>query len=159
MKRQERSLKLGEALAGYVLVKSPYLLSYGVANQEAVLCEMALSSQDVNNFIEAIKRRFVYELLVDELPIKLFVGESIDNPSKVSLYTHVAFDIHVNDGFIVQATASHLGSVELHKDQKTKLRFTYSVAWTNVRITPFLRLQSKASAHVLTLFTLSIMCP
>lgn len=132
---ERRSLKLGEALAGDFLVKSPYRLPFRVPQNNVELCEAALSAEDIDGFIVGIKRRFVYDLLLDDLPMKLFVGELSDDDTgpRVYLYTNIEFTIHINGGNIIEASATPGQPVPLHPGRSAKLRFSYAVKWQEVR--------------------------
>lgn len=130
-KLERRSLGLGEALAGDFLVKSMYQLSFNQSQKDVSLCEIALSGDDVDKFIAAIKQRYVYELLLDNLPLKLFVGET--KGEKAYIYTHLDFAVYTNSDNVVQASANPVSPVELVPGKETSVRFTYSTEWKTVR--------------------------
>lgn len=129
----KRSLKLGEALAGDLIVKSLYKFSFNHADTNKALCRKRLSAEDVNSFIVAIEQRYAYELLVDNLPMRLFVGELTNNG--VYLYTHLDFALSINDANIVQASALPGNAVPLVEDKAMDVEFTYSVVWKKVSAT------------------------
>lgn len=128
-------MKLGETLAGDVVVKSLYELRFREPLSDVQLCEKTLTAVEVDSFILAIRNRFVYELLLDNLPMKLFVGDlgDGDTPARIYLYTHTEFVISVNRGDIIEASATPVQPVELNKGQTAKVRFSYSVKWEEVR--------------------------
>lgn len=123
---------LGEALAGDFLVKSMYQLSFNQTQKDSPLCEVALSGDDVDKFIAAVKQRYVYELLIDNLPLKLFVGETKDE--KAYIYTHLDFAVYTNNDNIVQASAVPTSPVELAPGKAINLRFSYATEWKTVRL-------------------------
>lgn len=131
---ERRSLKLGETLAGDFLVKSLYRLTFRepIANQD--ICEVSLVNEEVDQFIHAIRKRFVYDLLLDNLPMKLFVGElgDDDEPRKTYLYTHIEFTVSVNEGHVIEASATPGQPVELKDGERSTVRFSYSVNWQDV---------------------------
>lgn len=134
IKLEHRPLKLGETLAGDRLVTSNFNCSFKNVLPSTEICEKTFTAKEINEFINAITKRFVYELQLDSLPMKLFVGEISDDPAKhVYLYTHVGFTVSVNGPNIVLAEANPGKSVELKKDESDKIRFTYSVKWKQVR--------------------------
>ena len=61
---------LGEILAGDRRRPSPYEVRFGVAEEQRLLCEKALTADDVDLFVSAIRRHSVFELFVDELAVK-----------------------------------------------------------------------------------------
>lgn len=91
---------------------------------------MDMSASDINKFMVAIRQRYSYELLVDNLPMRLFVGELAT--TSVYLYTHIDFVVSVNNGNIVQSAAAPGMPVQLVKDEPMKVGFTYSVSWKTV---------------------------
>lgn len=133
-------MKLGEALAGDHLVKSLYKLSFRQPLTDQLICEKSLSVSEVDQFINAIRKRFVYDLLLDNLPMKLYVGElsEDDEPTKSYLYTHIEFTISVNGGQVIEASATPGQPVELKEGQHATIRFSYSVDWKDVRFLHYL---------------------
>lgn len=132
---ERRSLKLGETLAGDHLVKSLYHMSFREQLSSQLVCEKSLTVEQVQQFVQAIRRRFVYDLLLDDLPMKLFVGELEDEDpaAKTYLYTHVEFTVSVNGAQIIEASATPGQPVELRNGERAKVRFSYSVKWQDVR--------------------------
>lgn len=132
-KLEHRSLKLGETLAGNHFVKSKYRLRFREEMVAQELCEKPLSVEEVEAFVRAVRKRFVYDLLLDNLPMKLFVGElSDDDNEKAYLYSHTDFTISVNGGHVIEASATPGQPVELNEGTTAKVVFTYSVRWQEV---------------------------
>lgn len=133
-KLERRALKLGETLAGDFLVRSSYHLSFRESLEGKELCEKSLTAEEVAVFIQAVRKRFVYDLLLDNLPMKLFVGElNEDEPAgKTLLYTHVEFTISVNGDRVIEASATPGQPVELREGTTAKILFSYSVRWQDV---------------------------
>lgn len=134
-KLERRPLKLGETLAGDLLVKSGYNVSFREPVEDAELCETSLTAEQISKFVSVIRKRFVYELLLDDLPMKLFVGELGDDDvvSRTYLYTHVEFSISVNGPHIIEAVATPGQPVEIKEGHPSNVRFSYSVKWEEVR--------------------------
>lgn len=135
---ERHPLKLGETLAGDFLVKSQYELKFRDQVTDVELCEKALTEDQVKDFVDAIRNRFVYELLLDDLPMKLFVGELADDDvaSRTFLYTHVEFVISFNKQHVIEAVATPGQPVEIKQGQAATVRFSYSVKWDEVRSLP-----------------------
>lgn len=141
---EHRSLGLGEALSGDHLVKSPYLLPFAEDQAETQLCQTALTANEIDEFIAAIRRRWAYDLLFDEeLPMKLFVGET---SAKVYLYTHIDFDFSYNHDRVIEASASPGNPVELTPHSTATISFTYSARWAPSAF-PFERRAEKYSPY------------
>lgn len=141
---EHRSLRLGEALSGDHLVKSPYILPFARDVPETQLCETALTAIEVDEFKEAISKRYAYDLLFDDdLPIKLFVGET-SGEDKVYLYTHIDFDFSFNGDRVIEAAASPGNPVELTPHSTATIIFTYSSRWAATTF-PFARRAEKFS--------------
>ena len=132
---ERRPLKLGETLAGDLLVKSKYTINFMHPQSDAELCEKDLDADQVDMFLSAIRRRFVYDLLLDDLPMKLFVGETSGERDSMRyyLYTHIEFSLSVNGPHIIEISASSSLPVELKSGEPAKFRFSYSVKWEKVR--------------------------
>lgn len=129
-KLERKALKLGETLAGDRLIKSNYDLKYRTATNNVQICEKTFTGADMTKFFNAVRKRFVYELLIENMPMKLFVGEISDDALKhVYLYTHIDFLISVNGPHIIEAIATPAHSIEIKEHKPTKLRFTYTVKW------------------------------
>lgn len=134
-KFERKALKLGETLAGDRLIKSNYDLKYRTATNNVQICENTFTGADITKFYNAVRKRFVYELLIENMPMKLFVGEISDDALKhVYLYTHIDFLISVNGPHIIEAIATPAHSIEIKEHKPSKLRFTYTVKWKDVRI-------------------------
>lgn len=154
-KLEKRRLRLGETLAGDLLVKSGYEVMFDTQIEDQVLCEKSLTKEEVQAFINAIKKKFVYDLLLDGLPIKLFVGQLTDDgiDSITYLYTKIDFKISVNKGHIVEAIGSPGNPIELKENVPTKVQFTYSVSWQDVS---FINLSQLSAIRVFKLQELTL---
>lgn len=140
---EHRSLKLGETLAGDHLVKSRYRLRFNGDMDAEELCEKSLTADEVDDFVRAIRKRFVYDFVLDNLPMKLFVGEvSDDEEDKTFLYTNIDFTISRNREHIIEASASPTQAVELVEGRPAKIVFSYSVKWQETEF-PFERRAEK----------------
>lgn len=110
---------LGEVLAGDRRRGSLYDIKYGVAEEGKALCERKLSVAEVGSFVHAIRAHYVFEMLVDELAVRGFIGEMEEDGVKggkhkhnqedndntqVFLFTHLDFSIAYNDGRVSQHT-------------------------------------------------------
>lgn len=133
-KLESRARKLGETLVGDSPIKSAYKLNFREEKSSVVLCEKLLSSVEVDEFVFAIQKRYVYELLLDELPMKLLVGYIGEGEysGRSFLYTHIDFVIYVNGGHIIKAAAEPMKPIELTRGQSETVQFTYSVKWEDV---------------------------
>ncbi|CAN8073685.1 unnamed protein product [Agarophyton chilense] len=134
-KLDHRSLKLGETLAGDHLVRSSFNINFRESIHDQLLCEQPLAPAQVNQFVYAIRKRFVYDMLIDNLPVKLFVGEISDDEgtTKIHLYTHINFIVSFNDKHIIEASATPEKPVELSSGQHANIRFSYSVSWQETK--------------------------
>lgn len=133
-KLERRALRLGETLAGDLLVKSAYNLTFREPLEARELCEKSLTIEEVAAFALAVRKRFVYDLLLDNLPMKLFVGELSDDDEawKTYLYTNIEFTVSVNGGHVIEASATPGQPVELKEGTTAKVVFSYSVRWQEV---------------------------
>ena len=110
---------LGEVLAGDRRRGSLYDIKYRVPEEGKVLCERKLSVADVADFVHAIRAHYVFEMFVDELPVKGFIGEMEEDGVKggkhkhnqedndntqVFLFAHLDFSVAYNDDRVSTTT-------------------------------------------------------
>lgn len=124
-----RSLRLGEALSGDKLIRSPYVLPFRQPVASEQLCQIAYTRGQVDEFAAAIQKKYAYDLLVDDdLPVKLFVGEA-SSDEKQFLFTHITFDVSYNGDRIIEVNALPGNPVELVRGSTATVQFTYDVKW------------------------------
>lgn len=154
-KLEHRTRRLGETLAGDSPVKSAYKLTFREENNGMDLCEKSLSADEANRFIHAIQNRYVYELVMDDLPMKLLVGYegTGDSAGHYFLYTHIDFSVLVNGEHIIKASAEPGKPVELNEGESANLHFTYSVKWEDVSFR-LSRFPSRLVISIRTIFNL-----
>lgn len=66
------------------------------------LCESNLNSNELNALIIAIEEHYYFEFVVDDIPIRGFIGQVEETnlfPHKhyIYVYTHHHFDFHINN--------------------------------------------------------------
>lgn len=150
---------LGEILAGDRRTTSPYHINFLMQNDFVVLCTFTLSQNEIKLFIDAIKKQYVYEMIIDGLPVKGFVGEMVyaeehfgdhvHNETQAYLFTHLQFLLYYN--------GKHIIAAKLHTDptrrlllrygEPIKVVFSYAVAWekTDVPFSSRIKLHSEGA--------------
>lgn len=130
---------LGEVLAGDRRRSSLYDIRFLVDIQWAALCHFRLSQDDIKQFMDAIKQHYIFEMFVDDLGVKGFIGEieesqtkydsHIHNETHIYLFTHLDFSIAYNRDNVI--------SVNLTTDpqQRIELEFGKDVSDTHTRRT------------------------
>lgn len=98
-------------LAGDRRRPSLYDIRFKVDVQYQGLCHFTLTQNDIKQFIDAIKQHYIFELFVDDLPVKGFVGEieesrkkfdsHVHNETHIYLFTHLDFSISYNDNNVI----------------------------------------------------------
>jgi hypothetical protein len=142
---------LGEVLAGDRRKPALYDLRFGVDIQWTALCQFTLSQDDIKQFMSAIKQHYMFEMFVDELPVKGFVGDvhketltsqdgHTHTAQHIYLFTHLDFSISYNGNNII--------AVNLTTDPQQQVELEYD---KNVSHTPQLLLQHALSSVLLTL--------
>ena len=120
--------------------------------------QRSLSASEVGRFIDAIANHYVFELFVDDLSVKGFVGEMetnqrtftdahIHNDTHMFLFTHLDFSIAYNMHNIISVnlTTDPNKRIELTVGAKPiTVEFSYSVRWLSVD-TPY---SERASYHL-----------
>eukprot|EP01117_Protostelium_nocturnum_P010038 TRINITY_DN3579_c0_g1_i1.p1 TRINITY_DN3579_c0_g1~~TRINITY_DN3579_c0_g1_i1.p1 ORF type:complete len:597 (+),score=172.45 TRINITY_DN3579_c0_g1_i1:59-1849(+) len=136
---KESRENLGEALQGYELIASsmPVQFQRDVDTQE-ICPRWELTDKEVKRFDFAVRRRYWYQMFLDDLPIFGMVGdipgEKINHkgrgPSKsleLLLYTHSNFTIHYNGDQIISVDLRSENPIKIEKGMS--VHYTYSVTW------------------------------
>lgn len=102
---------LGEVLAGDRRRASLYDLRFDVDITWTALCHFRLSQDDIKTFIDAIRQHYIFEMFVDDLGVKGFIGEieetqtkfdsHIHNETHIYLFTHLDFSIAYNGNNVI----------------------------------------------------------
>jgi len=152
----------GSSLAGDRRTSSLYDLRFRVDIQWHPLCEYTLMSEEVDKFIEAIRENYLFEMFVDSLPVKGFIGEEISSPVRFEngpaknqtsyfLFTHLEFSLgYNNDNVIaVNLTTDSRQRVELFPGQPAQVEFSYSAKWkeTDMKYIDRMSLYATAALH------------
>ncbi|KAK7198783.1 endomembrane protein [Novymonas esmeraldas] len=125
LKESEKSLTLGELLAGDHAYLLPTTIRFNENAESVVLCKYKANKNEVDLLTDLIRENYRYELIVDGLPVWGAIGEDPGDATGVSLFLHRTFHIAVNKNQIVNVT--------LVPSSPTKLEigvvytFTYSV--------------------------------
>ena len=140
---------LGEILAGDRRRASLYDVRFRSDDAGKTLCEKALSAAEVESLVRAIRQHYVFEMFVDELAVKGFVGEmeevgsglrgggrhrfnAEDNDdTDVFLFTHLDFSIAYNEDRVVAVnlTTDPARRLQLAPGQPATVKFSYSAHW------------------------------
>lgn len=136
---------LGQVLAGDRRKHALYDVRFKVDVQWQALCRMSLDPNQITQFIDAIKHHYIFEMFVDNLPVKGFVGETEthaqytdDNlmknvDGKTYLFTHLDFSIAYNGNHViaVNLTTDPEQRVELNYEHTHGLpvEFSFGIHW------------------------------
>jgi len=135
---------LGEVLAGDRRSPSLYDIRFGVDIQWTALCQFTLSQDDIRRFTNAIKQHYLFELFVDELPVKGFVGELEEETLQFEKHTHTETHVYLSThwDFSISYNGNHVIAVNLTTDPQQRVEleygkditveFSYSARWTPV---------------------------
>jgi MFS family permease len=130
---------LGQILRGDRLANSLYDLHFKEQRNKIVICHKQLDLQQQKSFRAAIDEDYYFELVVDELPMFGFIGETevlqepTQNVTHHYLFTHLDFSFSYNTDRIVVAnvsTDSRFRRDISGYDGTVDVAFTYSVSWT-----------------------------
>ncbi|KAB0374749.1 hypothetical protein FD755_013241 [Muntiacus reevesi] len=143
-KIRHKSLSLGEVLDGDRMAESLYEIRFRENVEKRVLCHMQLSSAQVEQLRQAIEELYYFEFVVDDLPIRGFVGymeESgfLPHSHKIGLWTHLDFHLEFHGDRIIFANVS-VRDVKPHSldglrpDEFLGLTHTYSVRWSETSV-------------------------
>lgn len=76
-KIEHRSLTLGEVLDGDRMAYSMYSIKFKQNRVDATLCSKKLDEKELNEMKEAVEELYYFEMVVDDLPVRGFIGRSL----------------------------------------------------------------------------------
>lgn len=145
----EKTLTLGEVMENNRMVRSLYDIRFRADNHWVALCNKRVTKGDVAKFKRAISRAYVYEMVVDDLPVYGYVGrtaevEEVDpstqiarNVTRYYLYTHVTFHMKYSpqdEVISADAAPDALGVKDITVERDYDLEFSYGVDWKETDI-------------------------
>jgi hypothetical protein len=148
---------LGGVLSGDRRRTSLYDVRFQVDTHWQALCSFKLGQDSIKAFIDAIQQHYTFEIFVDDLPVKGFVGEVVEkltkydhhthNETKIYLFTHLDFSLAYNGANVIACnlTTDTSQRVELVYGSDLEVEFSFSTRWstTNVAHADRLELHSK----------------
>lgn len=89
------------------------------------LCRTQINSHDLEMFREAIEEHYYFEFVIDDIPIRNFVGyleETNIFPHKhnIYLYTHYHFDFLINNNQVNSLSRRRKHFLAIHSDHLRK---------------------------------------
>ncbi len=109
------------------------------------LCDKKLTSSELELFEHAVEEDYFFEMSLDSLPLRGYVGEGVDEDlilghtdhSKHYIYPHLHFSIGYNGNQIISAnvTVDPADKMELVDRGTMEVSFSYSVSWVKVETT------------------------
>ncbi|XP_015261849.1 PREDICTED: transmembrane 9 superfamily member 1, partial [Gekko japonicus] len=137
---RHKSLTLGEVLDGDRMAESMYEIRFRENVDKKVLCDMKLSPQQVERLRQAIEELYYFEFVVDDLPLRGFVGymeESgfLPHSHKIGLWTHLDFHLEWNGDRVIYANVSvrdvkPASLDDVRGPDPLSITHTYSVRWS-----------------------------
>jgi MFS family permease len=121
------------------MANSRYELKFKEPRNKVVICHHPLDEQQQKRFREAIDEDYYFEMVVDELPMFGFIGETEvlqephQNVTHYYLFTHLDFSFSYNQDRIVEANVSTDSRFRVDIsgfDGPVDVAFTYSTSWT-----------------------------
>lgn len=97
-----------------------------------------MTQVDIDNMNGFIEERYYFEFVLDDIPIRDFVGHmeeelfAFPHHHRISLFTHMHFKIEYNDDKIIAASVSTKGHTPLSLEDAVApldVTYTYSVKW------------------------------
>jgi len=135
-----------ESLAGDRRRTSLYDVRFKAGVQWQSVCRKTLTQDEIKQFIDAIKRHYIFEMFVDDLPVKGFIGEvektttqfdsHVHDESHVYLFTHLDFSIAFNGQSViaVNLTTDPQQRKKLIFGENIPIEFSYSVSWVPTKV-------------------------
>lgn len=135
---QHKHTNLGEDLSGDHKVNSLYDIRFRVPVHFQRLCEIHLTTNEIKKFINAIDQYYYYEMFLDDLPLRGFVGTK-DEQGRRYLFLHSHFHILWNNNNVIFSkvnASTEKASYIPELDDATELfvEFSYSVSWEETKV-------------------------
>ena len=134
------------------MAKSLYKFKFRQDLEHTNLCTLSLEPKDVEKLEEAIEDQYYFEFVVDDIPIRNFIGHVEEgrlfpHTHKVILWTHYHFVFEYNGERIINANVTVSDGQDLTNTELTPLKVaqTFSVKWIETSIKYEDRLGRKAS--------------
>ncbi len=125
---EEGRMSLGQIMRGDRLVSSLYRMRAGTGITKESVCSKDLTVNEVDHFIEAIREKYMYEVVIAGLPVSVPFGRYPDE--QTFLCAHLLFTVgYTPDNKIVAGSADCVDQVELHEHTPQHIEFFYSVYW------------------------------
>lgn len=142
-KVEHKSLTLGEVLDGDRMAVSNYDIKFKVDVEDAKLCNLSLTEPELNQLREAIEDLYYFEFVVDDLPMREFIGHLVEggflpHSHKIYLWTHLTLNFEYNEDQIISANVSIRDHSPLNLDNAkapAHITHTYSVKWHPTSLT------------------------
>uniref|UniRef100_A0A914WN04 Transmembrane 9 superfamily member n=1 Tax=Plectus sambesii TaxID=2011161 RepID=A0A914WN04_9BILA len=137
-----KSLSLGQILEGDRMAESLYEIHFQHEKEKTPLCgKKKLSAEEVKQLVEAVEENYYFEFIIDDLPIRGYLGRLDEegifpHEHKVYLFTHHHFVIQFNGFNVISARIDVSQVPPLRLDTKmgdVDVEFTYSVSWEMTR--------------------------
>eukprot|EP00466_Bigelowiella_natans_P018981 jgi/Bigna1/55590/estExt_Genewise1Plus.C_640042 len=134
---RHKSQGLGGMLSGDDLVDSGMQIYFRTDVESRTFCEMQLDGDNIGKITSSVEQHFWYQMYIDDLPVWGMIGELMqpdggsEEGEQAFIYTHKAFSISWNHKRIIEINLTSEKPVALTSGQK--LKFTYSVKWTNTQ--------------------------
>jgi hypothetical protein len=149
---QHKHASLGEHLEGDAKSNALYNIKFKVNAQLTTLCTKHLKAEEIQEFKDAIKKYYEFEMLLDDLPMRGFVGTLVKDTSDKHhyyLFKHLHFTVEYNNNQVIRAnvTTDTTRIQELGDEKELMVEFTYSVKWlqTNTSFADRMSLYSEKS--------------
>ncbi|EDV23172.1 uncharacterized protein TRIADDRAFT_37943 [Trichoplax adhaerens] len=151
-KVEHRSLTLGEVLKGDRMAVSSFNIRFRETFKNKKLCTEPYEKKDIDKLIHAIEELYFFEFIIDDLPIRGFVGhlkESgfIPHSHQVYLWGHFDFFFEYNMDQLISANVSMSNvnpiSLENIDTFPAQITYTYSATWKKTKVAYSQRMSKK----------------
>lgn len=153
------SSSLGDAFLGNKYVKTAVTIHFRNDLFDEKQCKKQLSDSDFEKFDHAIRNHYIFQIMVDKLPVWGQIG-TITKDNSTHLFTKLHFSIGYNGKRVTEADVTPGAPVNISNDRNVV--FTYSVSWYETstskreRYDKYVRSSVGNSVHYASLFNIII---
>ena len=129
-KIEHKSLTLGEVLDGDRMAYSMYDIKFQENLQSQTLCTLTMNEKELDQMREAIEELYYSEMVIDDLPVRSFIGRFEESSSifavphvhKFFLHNHIIFHFKYNkDKVFFNCNFSNINITKFNKFNDKKI--------------------------------------
>eukprot|EP01130_Rhizamoeba_saxonica_P013452 TRINITY_DN5742_c0_g2_i1.p1 TRINITY_DN5742_c0_g2~~TRINITY_DN5742_c0_g2_i1.p1 ORF type:complete len:588 (+),score=65.98 TRINITY_DN5742_c0_g2_i1:10-1773(+) len=130
---------LGEIIEGDKKAESVYHLNFAKNTPRQIACDFPLSEKDRHTLSKFISNRFVFELVIDDIPVRAELGYSDKVHENQYVYSHIHFNmIYSSDdgkeGWVIFSNVTLSEPINFMDPKVDSIEYSYTATWSRVDV-------------------------